>query len=178
MLTLIGDPFCKCSTIPDKDFANISWALKQWYEQKKMCKQNCHAKREQYQYQNINVFRDELNRLYTDKEIGVKAVKGHGKIKIHPNRIFVSGFFECKKGLYVMTVAVGQSNVANHCIVFDSWRKLIIDPNYAEPIFFEVLYTDGKPDEQKWKSMFKKLNYQFFHKMQQVYSKNSRFCVH
>jgi hypothetical protein len=143
-----------------------------------MCKQNCHGKTEQYQFQNISVVSDEFNRLFTDKEIGVKAVKGDGKINIHLNLIFVSGFFECKKGLYVVTVAVGQSNIADHCIVFDSWRKLIIDPNYAFPISFEVLYTDGKPDAQKWKNMFYVLEYKFFHTMHQVYSKDSRFCVH
>ena len=77
-----------------------------------------------------------------------------------------------------MNVAVGQSKVANHSVVFDGFRKLIIDPNYASPIYFEVLYTDGKPDEQKWKNMFKKLDYKFFHRMQQVYSIDSRFCVH
>ena len=115
--------------------------------------------------------------MYTNKELGVKAAKGDGKLKIHLNRIFVSGFFECKKGLYVVTVAVGQSHVADHCIVFDSWRKLIIDPSYASPISFEVLYTDGKPDAKKWKKMFKVLDYKFFDKMHQLYSKDSRFCV-
>ena len=132
-----------------------------------MCKQNCHGKTEQYQFQNISVVKDEFNRLFTDKEIGVKAVKGDGKIKIHLNHIFVSGFFECKKGLYVVTVAVGQSNIADHCIVFDSWRKLIIDPNYAFPISFDVLYNaDMKPDEQKWnKNICKELGYMFFGKI-------------
>lgn len=114
--------------------------------------------------------------MYTDKEIGVKPVQGDGKSKIHPNNIFVSGFFECKKGLYVVTVAVGQSNIADHCIVFDSWRKLIIDPNYASPISFEVLYNaDRKPDEEKWKNMCKELDYKFFGGMQQVYSIDSKF---
>ena len=115
--------------------------------------------------------------MYTNKELGVKAAKGDGKLKIHLNRIFVSGFFECKKGLYVVTVAVGQSNFANHCIVFDGWRNLIIDPNYDVPICFDVLYTDGKPDAKKWKNMFKVLDYKFFHRMHQVYSIDSRFCV-
>jgi hypothetical protein len=124
------------------------------------------------------VFKDEDKCLFTDKEIGVKPVQGVGKIKIHLNHIFVSGFFECKKGLYVVTVAVGQSYIADHCIVFDSWRKLIIDPNYASPISFEVLYNaDGKPDQKKWENMWKELDYRFFHKMQQVYSIDSRFYV-
>ena len=122
------------------------------------------------------MFKDEDKCLFTDKEIGVKPVQGDGKIKIHLNHIFVSGFFECKKGLYVLTVAVGQNDVANHCIVFDSWRKLIIDPNYASPISFEVLYNaDGKPDQKKWENMWKELDYRFFQKMQQVYSKDSKF---
>lgn len=115
--------------------------------------------------------------MYTNRELGVKAAKGDGKLKIHLNRIFVSGFFECKKGLYVVTVAVGQSNFANHCIVFDGWRNLIIDPNYDVPICFDVLYTDGKPDAKKWNNMFKVLDYKFFDKMHQVYSIDSRFCV-
>lgn len=114
--------------------------------------------------------------MYTDKELGVKPVKGDGKSKIHTNDIFVSGFFECKKGLYVLTVAVGQNDVADHCIVFDSWRKLIIDPNYASPISFEVLYNaDRNPDKEKWKNMCKELDYKFFKKMQQVYSIDSKF---
>jgi len=141
-----------------------------------MCKQNCHGNKEHYQFQNISVFKDQNNCLFTDKEIGVKPVQGDGKTKIHLNHIFVSGFFECKKGLYVLTVAVGQSNVANHCVVFDSWRKLIIDPNYASPISFEVLYNaDRLPDEQKWKNMCKELDYKFFQTMQQVYSIDSKF---
>ena len=143
-----------------------------------MCKQECHAKREHYQFQSISVFKDQSNSLFTDKELGVKPVQGDGKIQIQLNNVFESGFFECKKGLYVVTVAVGQSHVADHCIVFDGWRKLIIDPNYASPISFEVLYTDGKPDKQKWKKMRKELDYKFFQKMQQVYSIDSRFCVH
>lgn len=141
-----------------------------------MCKQNCHAETEHYQFQNISVFKDQDNCLYTDKELGVKPVKGDGKSKIHPNDIFESGFFECKKGLYVLTVAVGQNDVADHCIVFDSWRKLIIDPNYASPISFEVLYNaNRKPDKEKWKNMCKELDYKIFEKMQQVYSKGSKF---
>ena len=140
-----------------------------------MCKQKCRAKTEHYQFQNISVFKDQDNCLYTDKELGVKPVEGDGKSKIHPNHIFVSGFFECKQGLYVLTVAVGQNHVADHCIVFDSWRKLIIDPNYASPISFEVLYNaDRKPDKQKWKNMCKELDYKIFEKMKQVYSKGSK----
>jgi len=136
-----------------------------------------HDKDEAYQIRKIEVFqeRSRTNRLYTTQEIGKDVCKNKKYLKIHLNDIFWKGFFECKRGLFLVSVAV-SSNVADHSVVIDSNRGLLIDPSFEQPISFQVLYTDGKPDEQKWKDMFKQMGYKFFSTMHQLYSKHSRFC--
>jgi hypothetical protein len=83
--------------------------------------------------------------------------------------IFSKGFFESRKGLFLVTVQVGNNKDANHYTVFDSWRMLIIDPSYTEPIRW--------PDKDRWGVVLDKLQYIRFEDIYQLYSQNSRFFV-
>ena len=95
----------------------------------------------------ISVYEHRVNkRLYTTEQIE----KGEGKKgmydKIHLNIAFFKGFLQQIQGIFIVSVAVNGNHCANHYIVFDTGRRLIIDPNFERPILFQWAYTNGKLD--------------------------------
>jgi hypothetical protein len=121
----------------------------------------------------ISVLEDRVNkRLYKQIEKGEvnKGLCDNINLKI----AFLKGFLQQKQGIFIVAVAVNGNNCANHYIVFDTWRGLIIDPRFKRPILFQWAYTNGKLDENKWKKMLRILRYSDFETMYQVFSKNSR----
>ena len=163
----IGNIFC---SIPNKEFGNCQMLIDEFDKQKRSCScDNEHIKDEAYQLRKVKIFEDERGCLHTKKEDMYKDVPLIDAVW--------KGFFENNKGLFLVTVAVGESGFANHCVIIDSFRQYIIDPSYAEPMPFQVGYKNGCLDKQQWQDIFKVLEYKFFGTMHQLYSKNSRFCV-
>ena len=150
--------------------------LEEWRAQRNKHTSCCHNKEEDYQLLKISVYEHrDTKRLYTTEQIDKRERKNGMYYKIDLKNAFLKGFLQQIQGIFIVSVAVNGNHCANHYIVFDTGRGLIIDPNFERPILFQWAYTNGKLDEKKWKEMLRILQYSSFAGMYKVYSKNSRF---
>ena len=174
MLCVIGNPYCSCMPLEQRAFSDVQWLLEQYDWRRKHCPCKSHDIKEMYQFRKLVIFKDQYHQFLTKQERKKAECYEH----IHLDDAFLCGFFESRKGLFLVTVVLTKGMPADHYIVIDSWRKLIIDSNFEEPISFLVTYNAaGLPDREKWRTVLCELKYHGFVEAYQVYSQNSRFSV-